>query len=107
MADDLPFDFLAFCLPGTVLQTRDRRTARITAVVPETGLISGEVQMLGACTWRADGRFHQAPAGAAGPWDLMPPETACSAAGQRHESQRHESLAVALRKAEDNPGCCD
>ena len=102
MADDLPFDFLAFCRPGMVLHTRDRRTARITAVAPETGLISGEVQMLGGCVWRADGRFHQAPAGAAGPWDLMPPVTDRSA-----WAQRHESLIDALRETEPNPGCCD
>ena len=103
MTGDTPsFDFLANCRPGMVLQTRDRRTARITAVVAETGLISGEVQMLGGCAWRADGRFHQAPAGAAGPWDLMPPEI-----HQPAPEQRRESLADALRKAEGNPGCCD
>jgi hypothetical protein len=85
-----------------VLQTRDRRIARITAVTPETGLISGEVQMLGRCAWRADGRFHEAPAGAAGPWDLMPPATDRSAS-----AQRHESLIAALGENEGNPGCCD
>ena len=103
MAEDAPdFDFLAFCRPGMELKTRDRRPARITAVAFETGLISGEVQMLGACAWRADGRFHQAPAGAAGPWDLMPPERDRPAA-----PQRRESLADALQTAEGNPGCCD
>jgi hypothetical protein len=84
-----------------VLQTRDRRAATITAVAAETGLISGEVQMLGACAWHADGRFHQAPAGAAGPWDLMPP------GDKPAPAQRHESLAEALEKADGNPGCCD
>ncbi len=68
MADDAPgFDFLRFCRPGMVLKTRDRREARITSVVAETGLISGTVQMQGACAWLADGRFHQAPAGRQGP----------------------------------------
>lgn len=96
------FDFLGFCRPGMTLRTRDRRRARITAVAAETGLISGEVEMLGACAWRGDGRFHQAPAGAAGPWDLMPPGNEPTGSGQRHES-----LGAALSKGEDNPGCCD
>ena len=95
------FDFLSHCRPGMVLKTRDRREARITAVQRETGLISGEVPMLGACAWRADGRFHQAPAGAAGPWDLMPPADRTAAQQQR------QSLAEALQKSEENPGCCD
>jgi hypothetical protein len=107
MSDDAPpFDFLGFCRPGTILKTRDRREARITAVEPETGLISGAVRMLGACAWRADGRYHQAPAGAAGPWDLMPPETETETdAGAAR--RRHESLAAALDREDDNPGCCD
>jgi hypothetical protein len=95
------FDFLGFCRPGMTLKTRDRRDARITAVAPEAGLISGEVQMLGACAWRADGRFDRAPAGAAGPWDLMPP------APDRPPEQRHESLSEALNAPDGNPGCCD
>lgn len=103
MADDAPgFDFLRYCRPGMVLKTRDRRDARITAVAPETGLISGAVQMLGPCAWHADGRFHQAPAGAAGPWDLMPPVEHGPAA-----AQRRESLAEALQSEAANPGCCD
>jgi hypothetical protein len=103
MAGDAPsFDFLRFCRPGMVLKTRDRRAARITAVAEETGLISGEVQMLGACAWRADGRFHQAPAGAAGPWDLMPPP-----GDQPAAAQRRQSLAQALNAEDGNPGCCD
>jgi hypothetical protein len=103
MADDTPrFDFLRLCRPGMVLKTRDRREARITAIAPETGLISGEVQMLGACAWQADGRFHHAPAGAAGPWDLMPP-----AEDRPVPAQRRESLAQALKSEDGNPGCCD
>ena len=97
------FDFLAFCRPGMTLKTRDRRDARILAVGGESGVISGEVQMLGACEWRADGRYRQAPAGAAGPWDLIPP--AVERGGDLvHE---HESIAAALGKPEPSPGCCD
>jgi len=95
------FDFLTYCRPGMVLKTRDRREARITAVAKESGLISGEVPMLGACAWRADGRFHEAPAGAAGPWDLMPPTNPAAA------DQQHRSLVETLQSGEDNPGCCD
>ena len=98
----MDFDFLTYCRPGMVLKTRDRRAARITAIAAETGLISGEVQMLGACAWQADGRFHQAPAGAAGPWDLMPPVTEGAV-----PEQRRQSLAEALNAEDGNPGCCD
>ena len=94
-------DFLEHCRPGRVLKTRDRREARITAAAKESGLISGEGPMLGACAWRADGRFHKAPAGAAGPWDLMPPAAAATT------EQRRESLAAALNAEDGNPGCCD
>ena len=97
------FDFLAICRPGLMLRTRDRRTARIVAVDAGTGLIRGEVQMMGPCVWRADGRYRDAPAGAAGPWDLMPPTPAESSAVER----RRESLADALNRGDENPGCCD
>ena len=92
------FDFLAYCRPGMVLKTRDRREARILEVTPEQSLISGEVRMMGACTWRGDGRYAEA----AGPWDLMPPIT-----DEARPEQPRESLAAALEKAETNPGCCD
>ena len=95
------FDFLGYCRPGLVLKTRDRRDARIDAVDAAAGLISGEVQMLGPCRWRADGRFKDAPGGAAGPWDLMPP-----AAGTA-PTQARQSIAEALRRGDANPGCCD
>ena len=98
----MSFDFLTLCQPGLELKTRDRRAARITAVDKATGLISGEVPMLGACAWKADGRFHLAPAGAAGPWDLMPP----AAEGTTTEQER-ASLAAALNSEDGNPGCCD
>jgi len=97
----MSFDFLEHCRPGMVLKTRDRREARITAVAKDTGLISGTVPMLGDCAWRADGRFHRAPAGAAGPWDLMPPVESATT------EQRRESLAAALNAEDGNPGCCD
>ncbi len=98
----MSFDFLGYCRPGMVLKTRDRREARITEVDAGSGLISGTVPMLGACAWRSDGRFHKAPAGAAGPWDLMPPV----AKGSAPEQQR-QSLAEALNSEDGNPGCCD
>jgi hypothetical protein len=103
MPTELPaFDFLAHCRPGMMLKTRDRRDARITAVAPDAGLITGEVQMLGACAWRGDGRYAEAPAGAAGPWDLMTPQAPRPAAGGPRQS-----LAEALGSGEPNPGCCD
>lgn len=103
MTCEAAFDFLTQCRPGMVLQTRDRREARILEVAPESGLITGEVQMMGRCQWRGDGRYHLAPAGAAGPWDLMPP----AAGGGAPSEQPRESLAAALQRAAGNPGCCD
>lgn len=67
------YDFLAHCTPDQVLRTRDRRDARITAVDRAARVIRGEVAMVGACAWRADGVFLDAPFGAAGPLDLLPP----------------------------------
>jgi hypothetical protein len=98
----MSLDFLTICEPGMVLKTRDRRDARITAVDKRSGLLSGTVPMLGACAWMSDGRFHKAPAGAAGPWDLMPPvrESATT-------EQQRQSLAAALNAEDGNPGCCD
>jgi hypothetical protein len=98
----MSFDFLTYCRPGMVLKTRDRRAARITAVAPQTGLISGVVRWLGAGAGRAAGRLHPAPAGPAGPWDLMPPMEEGAAT-----EPRRESLAEALKSGDGNPGCCD
>jgi hypothetical protein len=95
-------DFLALCRPGMVLKTRDRRDARILAVDAATGTISGEVQMMGACIWCADGRYQDAPAGAAGPWDLMPPKVVEDA-----PRRQGESLADALNRGGPGPGCCE
>jgi hypothetical protein len=103
MSDPADFDFLAFCRPGLTLKTRDRRDTRILDVDRRNGLIAGTVPMLGPCTWRADGRYKDAPAGAAGPWDLMPPLAAERAAPERDR----ESLADALQRGDGNPGCCD
>jgi len=94
-------DFLTICRPGLVLKTRDRRDARILAVDAAAGLIRGEVQMMGPCAWRADGRYQDAPAGAAGPWDLMPPSIEVA------PPRQGESIAEALNRGEPNPGCCD
>jgi hypothetical protein len=101
------FDFLSYCSPGRVLMTRDRREARVTIIDRETGIIHGVVRMLGACRWRADGLYLDAPAGAAGPWDLMPPVIAPGGEENRPERGPGVSLAEALRNSEANPGCCD
>jgi hypothetical protein len=94
------FDFLARCRAGDALKTRDRRTARITRVLPEEGLILGEVEMAGPCAWRCDGRYRDAPAGAAGPLDLMPPA--------QEDQTRHRTIS--LKDALAGAGrlfCCD
>jgi hypothetical protein len=95
------FDFVAACKPGMVLRTRDRSEATIARVAGEEGLIHGEVRMFGACVWRRDGRFRGAPAGAAGPLDLMPPEAAAEATPRK---------TILLKDALDPANrsfCCD
>ncbi|MGD9742544.1 MAG: hypothetical protein AB7F08_08090 [Dongiaceae bacterium] len=94
-------DLLPQAVPGAVLRTRDRREARILRIDAATGTIHGEVQMHGACAWRSDGRFLDAPFGAAGPLDLMPAATGAPA------PTRHGSLAEALASGEGKPFCCD
>jgi hypothetical protein len=102
--DSAGFDFLAYCSPGAVLKTRDRREARVAAIDRRAGIIHGEIRMMGSCLWRGDGRYLDAPAGAAGPWDLMPPEQP----ENRPAAPSRASLAEALQNPEaDNPGCCD
>ena len=71
MADDL--SLLANLKAGAVYRTRDRREARIDRLLPGEGLIFGEVQMHGPCVWLANGRYRDAPFGAPGPLDLLPP----------------------------------
>jgi len=102
MAD---IDFLAICRPGTILHTRDRREARITDIDSQRGIISGSVQMMGPCRWRADGRFADAPAGAAGPLDLVPPSADLT--GRNNEEGKRASLKEALQDPTQRGGCCD
>lgn len=99
MSSDL--SLLQQAVPGALLRTRDRREARILRVDATAGVIHGEVQMHGPCAWRADGRFLDAPFGAAGPLDLMPADAA-----PRTETQ-HASLTEALASGEGRPFCCD
>lgn len=93
-------DFLASCEAGAVLRTRDRRDAIITAVDRVAGLIHGEVAMFGPCRWRANGVYADAPAGAAGPLDLMAPAAGLPA------RQRHVSVTDHL-DGEGRAFCCD
>ena len=95
-------ELLSHCHAGMVLRTRDRRSARIRHADPATGLIHGEVEMHGPCVWRADGRYRDAPFGAPGPLDLMPPDfRAPSTTGPRTVS-----LKGALA-ADHRLFCCD
>ena len=90
---------LAGLRPGQVLQTRDRRKATISRIDPD-GRIQGVVELLGACAWQADGRYVDAPCGAAGPLDLVTVTQGPTAA------QRHASLAEMLDPA-NRSACCD
>ena len=90
------------CRAGAVLRTRDRRTARIHHAEPAAGLIHGEVEMHGACVWRADGRYRDAAFGAPGPLDLMPPESAAPPASGQPRISIEEALAGDHRLF-----CCD
>ncbi len=94
-------DLLSLCRPGDRLRTRDRREARIVFVSPEDGLIGGEVQMHGRCHWHRDGRWRDAPFGAAGPLDLVPPAPLAATCEPRKASIR-EALAEGNRLY-----CCD
>ena len=96
------FDFLGSVSPGAVLRTRDRREARIGRIARDENLLYGDVQMHGACAWRGDGRYRDAPFGAPGPLDLLPPD----AARPRIEP-KIESTAEALASAENRGFCCD
>jgi hypothetical protein len=87
---------------GTTYRTRDRREARLVRIALEKGLIFGDVQMHGACVWHSDGRYRDAPFGAAGPLDLVAP-----AEGNLHQAgPKIASLKEALE--DDNRlFCCD
>jgi hypothetical protein len=94
-------DLIELCRPGAILRTRDRSEATIIRVEAETGLIYGEVRMFGACVWRRDGLYRDAPGGAAGPLDLMPPDAG---------SEPPRRKTISLRAALESPGrafCCD
>ena len=95
------FDFIAGCRPGFAIRTRDRSEAIIGRVDAAEGLIFGEVRMFGPCVWRQDGRYRDAPGGAAGPLDLVPPEAAAEA-----KSRKTISLKDALDPA-NRSFCCD
>lgn len=94
------FDFISACRPGMILRTRGRSEVRITRMDAAEGLVYGDVAMYGACVWRRDGRYRDAPAGAAGPLDLLPPETMSTA------PRKMVSLTEALDPA-GRPFCCD
>jgi hypothetical protein len=94
------FDFVAACRPGMVLRTRDRGEATIRRVSAEDGVIYGEVRMFGPCAWRRDGLYRDAPAGVAGPLDLVPP------GDTREKPRKSVSLKHALDPAH-RPFCCD
>jgi hypothetical protein len=95
------YDFLAAAAGGTALQTRDRRAVRIDRVAAAEGLIFGEVPMHGACCWRADGLYRDAPFGAPGPLDLVAPAAGPASARPR------ASLQDALQAGDGRPFCCD
>lgn len=94
------FDFISGCRPGMKLRTRGRSEVRITRIDPAEGLVHGEAAMYGDCVWQRDGRYRDAPAGAAGPLDLLPPEPATTT--QRKTVSLTEALDPAGR-----PFCCD
>lgn len=98
--NDVPYDFLSACREGVFLRTRDRREARITGIDHTVGIIHGEVGMFGACAWRANGVYADAPMGAAGPLDLVPPSSGQTAA------QKRVSVADQLN-SEGRAFCCD
>lgn len=100
MENTANFNFVVHCRPGQVLRTRGRAEATIIRVMADEGLILGEVLMYGPCVWRRDGLYRDAPAGADGPLDLMPPVQA--AAEPRKTASTIEALDPANR-----PFCCD
>jgi hypothetical protein len=87
---------------GITYRTRDRREAHVERVSLADGLIFGTVQMHGACVWLSDGRYRDAPFGAAGPLDLVAP------AGP--DSQRPGPKTASLKEALEDDNrlfCCD
>ena len=96
MSDAIAAGFQA----GFTYRTRDRREARIERIAPPEGLIYGSVQMHGPCVWLADGRYRDAPFGAAGPLDLMPAGT------PEAKAPRTASMREAL-DGDNRLFCCD
>jgi hypothetical protein len=94
------FDFIAACRPGAAMRTRDRSEAVIIGIDATQGLIYGEVRMFGPCVWQRDGRYRDAPGGAAGPLDLLPP--AAAEAKPRKTISLKDALDPASRSF-----CCD
>lgn len=89
------------------LRTRDRRHVANALRDPASGEITGEVPMIGACRWRADGRILAMPSmtfngETAGPLDLV---LAVPAAG---DGPTRASLIEALQDPDNSGGtCCD
>ncbi|MBL8707618.1 MAG: hypothetical protein JNL25_00370 [Rhodospirillaceae bacterium] len=87
-------------------RTRDRRAITALRCDPETREIRGEVAMVGACRWRADGRILQAGGSLfsgnhAGPLDLVPDHPAAG------PGPRHASIRAALDDPDARSACCD
>jgi hypothetical protein len=95
------FDFIAACRPGLRMRTRDRSEAIIDRIAAAEGLIYGEVRLFGPCVWRQDGRYRDAPGGAAEPLDLMAPEVTVEI-----KPRKTIALKAALDPA-NRPFCCD
>src|SRR5438552_13530878 len=85
---------------GALYRTRDRREARIERIDAGSGLIFGQVQMHGRCVWRAGGRYRDAPFGAPGPLDLVPPSEIVAAKPQTASTKE-------ASQANYRPFCCD
>jgi len=83
------------------LRTRGRTEARIHGIDAESGVIHGEIPMYGPVAWRRDGTYRDSPSGAAGPFDLLPPDADGNPAPKQ---------SVKLSDALDSEGrtfCCD
>ncbi len=93
-------DFLTLVAAGHVLRTRDRRPVADLRIIGDR--ILGRVPMLGEIAWRKDGRYAEAPGGAAGPLDLVLPQAPATA-------PREASLREALAEADPatKAACCD
>ena len=89
-------------LTGGLYRTRDRREARIDHIDFDGGLIVGQVQMHGPCVWLAGGRYRDAPFGAPGPLDLMPPNPEGARPGKPETASLKEAL-----EADNRLFCCD